>query len=81
MATTLTRHSIMRATWLRVAADWNPMSAVVGAARELSGTAQGRPPAGVWSLQHPVVTTLAMIAVLLAVLIPLCVRRYARMAR
>lgn len=68
-------------SWLRVAADWNPMSAVVAAARQLFGTAQGSPPSGVWSLQHPVVTTLAMIAVLLAVLDPLSVRRYARMAR
>jgi hypothetical protein len=32
-------------------------------------------------LQHPVVTTLAMIAVLLAVVVPLSVRRYARTAR
>jgi ABC-2 type transport system permease protein len=68
-------------TWLRVAADWNPMSAVVAAARELFRTAQGPAPAGVWSLQHPVVTTLAMIAVLLAVVVPLAVRLYARTAR
>jgi ABC-2 type transport system permease protein len=67
--------------WLRVAADWNPMSTVVTAIRDLFHTAQGPAPAGVWSLQHPIVTTLAMIAVLLAVLVPLSVRRYSRMAR
>jgi ABC-2 type transport system permease protein len=67
--------------WLRVAADWNPMSAVVTAARELFRSAQGRAPSGVWSLQHPAVSTLAMIGVLLTVVVPLSVRRYARTAR
>jgi ABC-2 type transport system permease protein len=67
--------------WLRVAADWNPMSAVVASARDLFHTAQGAPPAGVWSLQHPIVTTLAMCALLLVVLVPLSVRRYTRSTR
>jgi ABC-2 type transport system permease protein len=67
--------------WLRVDADWNPMSAVVAATRELFHTAQGQAPANVWSLQHPITTTLAMTAAMLAVLVPLCVRRYTRMAR
>jgi ABC-2 type transport system permease protein len=68
-------------TWLRVAADWNPMSAVVAAARELFGTGQGALPGNVWSLQHPVVTTLVMSVGLLAVMAPLSVRRYSRLAR
>jgi ABC-2 type transport system permease protein len=61
--------------WLRVVAEWNPLSAVVAAARQLFGTPQGGT-AGVWTLQHPVPTTLAMGLVLLAVLVPLSVRRY-----
>lgn len=64
-------------TWLRVVAEWNPLSAVVAAARQLFGTPQGGT-AGVWTLQHPVVTTLAMGMVLLAVLVPVTVRRYVR---
>jgi ABC-2 type transport system permease protein len=33
-------------SWLRVAADWNPMSAVVAAARQFFDTAQGTPRPG-----------------------------------
>lgn len=68
-------------TWLRVAADWNPVSAVVAASRELFGTADGPAPPGVWTLQHPVITTLIMTGLLFAVVIPLSVRRYSRMVR
>lgn len=67
--------------WLRVPANWNPMSAVVAAARKLFGNDQGAAPATVWSLQHPVVTTLLMSVLLLAILVPLAVRRYARAVR
>lgn len=66
-------------TWLRVPAEWNPTSAVVSAVRELFGTAIGPAPAGVWSLDHPIVTTIAMAGVMLVVLVPLSVRRYSRM--
>jgi ABC-2 type transport system permease protein len=68
-------------TWLRVAADWNPMSAVAAAARELFRTAHGPAPPGVWTLQHPVVATIAIIAVLDTVVMPLSVRRYSTMVR
>lgn len=64
-------------TWLRVIAEWNPVSAVVAAARQLFGTPQGGG-SGVWTLQHPIVTTLAMSLVLLVVLIPVSVRLYTR---
>jgi ABC-2 type transport system permease protein len=63
-------------SWLRPFAQWNPMSAVVAAARTLFGTTQGAPVHGVWSLEHPVMTTLAMSVVMLAVAVPLGVRRY-----
>ena len=53
-------------------------SAVVAAARQLFGTTQGGAVPDVWSLQHPVVTTVAMGVVLLAVLVPVTVRRYVR---
>ena len=67
--------------WLRVFANWNPMSAVVAAARTLFGTSQGVPGPPVWSLQHPVVTTVGMSVILLGVMVPLAVRRYSRIAR
>jgi ABC-2 type transport system permease protein len=47
----------------------------------LFGTSQGVPEPSVWSLQHPVVTTLGMSVVLLAVMVPLGVRRYSRVSR
>jgi len=65
-------------TWLRLIADWNPVSAVVAAARELFGTAQGPPPSDVWTLQHPIITTIVIAVLIVAVVAPLSVRRYAR---
>ena len=59
----------------------SPQSAVVAAARSLFGTNQGVPELPVWSLQHPLVTTLAMTGILLGVTVPLAVRRYSRLAR
>jgi ABC-2 type transport system permease protein len=67
--------------WLRVIAEWNPLSAVVAAARQLFGTTQGGAVPDVWSLQHPIPTTLGMCVALLAIFIPLSVRRYARRSR
>jgi ABC-2 type transport system permease protein len=67
--------------WLRTFASWNPMSAVVAAARSLFGTTQGVPEPPVWSLQHPVITTLGMSVLLLGVMVPLAVRRYSRAVR
>jgi len=67
--------------WLRAFANWNPMSAVVAAARSLFGTTQGVPEPSVWSLQHPVMTTLGMSVLLLGVMVPLAVRRYSRAVR
>jgi ABC-2 type transport system permease protein len=62
--------------WLRLIADWNPVSAVVAAARELFGTIQGPAPSNVLTLRHPVITTIAMTVLLIAIVLPLSVRRY-----
>jgi len=67
--------------WLKVIAEWNPVSAVVAAARQLFGTAQAGGTTGSWPLTHPVVVTLGMSVLMLAVLIPVCVRRYAQQER
>jgi ABC transporter DrrB family efflux protein len=68
-------------TVLKAIADWNPVSAVVQAARQLFGnTAPGLPVASAWSLQHPAVYVLLWVAVLLAVFVPLSVRTYQRTA-
>ena len=62
---------------LKAVADWNPVSAVVQAARELFGNvAPGIPVPDVWSLQNPVKYVLIWVVGLLVVFVPLAVRRY-----
>jgi ABC-2 type transport system permease protein len=64
---------------LRWFAEVNPVSALVQSARELFGNVPAAAPEpGSWTLQHPVVTVLAGIAVLLAVFVPLAVVRFTR---
>jgi ABC-2 type transport system permease protein len=63
--------------WLRAIADWNPVSALAAAARQLFGNPAG-PANGAWQLEHPVAASLAWTALLLAVFVPLCTTRYAR---
>jgi ABC-2 type transport system permease protein len=66
---------------LRTFAEWNPVSTVVQAARELFGNIPaGLPEPEAWSLQHPVVYTLLWAAAILAVFVPLSVRAYLRTA-
>ena len=66
---------------LRVFAEWNPVSSVTQASRDLFGNGSG---AGVasqaWPIQHPALYTLLWSLVILAVFVPLSVRQYARAA-
>ena len=61
---------------LRFFADWNPVSAVTQAARELFGNVDPQVAGGAWSLEHPVVYSLIWVGIILAVFVPLSVRRY-----
>ncbi|MFI1096431.1 ABC transporter permease [Streptomyces sp. NPDC020917] len=64
--------------WLRAVCEWNPISAAVAACRKLFGN-PGVPAADAsWPLAHPLTATLLWAAVLLAVFVPLSVRRFAR---
>jgi len=63
---------------LRTFAEWNPVSAVAQAARELFGNAGAA--GGAWSMEHPVAYTLLWIGIILAVFVPLSVRRYQQKA-
>jgi ABC-2 type transport system permease protein len=67
--------------WLRTISDWNPVSALVAALRHLLGSAQARGAAGAWPLAHPVLASLLWAALLLALFVPLSVRRYATARR
>ncbi|MEV0321873.1 ABC transporter permease [Streptomyces sp. NPDC050658] len=66
--------------WLRTVADWNPISAVATAVRDLFGNAPVPTDAG-WPVTHPVAGSLLWCAVLLALCVPLAVRRYANGGR
>ena len=65
-------------TVLRVFAEWNPVSSLVQAVRLSFGNAGSAPVPDVWTMQHPYLTVLLGIAVMLAVFVPLSVRRFAR---
>jgi ABC-2 type transport system permease protein len=59
-------------------AEWNPVSAVVAACRELFGNAVAPTGPVPLPLQHPIVTTIIWSVGLLLVFVPLAVRRYRR---
>ncbi len=63
--------------WLRTIADWNPVSAVTAAVRELCGNPTA-PTNGAWPLEHPVLASLLWTTLLLVVFVALCTARYAR---
>ncbi|HEX2154227.1 MAG TPA: ABC transporter permease [Acidimicrobiia bacterium] len=64
-------------TPLRIFAEWNPVSAVTQAARELFGNTNPAAAASeAWSMQNSVLYTLIWIGVILAIFVPLSVRLY-----
>ncbi|MCC3316658.1 ABC transporter permease [Nocardia africana] len=66
-------------TPLRVVAEWNPVSAVTQATRDLFGnTSPTNPTPDVWSLQHPVATTLIWVVAILVIFVPLALRQFKR---
>lgn len=67
--------------WLRTIADWNPVSAVVAACRDLFGNAGAAAGSTAWPLTHPVAATLGWSILLLVVFAPLAVWRYTRTGR
>ena len=60
----------------RTIAEWNPVSPLVAALREL--TAGAHDAGGSWPLQHPVAGAFLWAAVLLAVCVPLALVRFRR---
>ena len=66
-------------TPLRVFAEWNPVSAVTQATRELFGNIPpGTPEPTAWPLQNAVAYTLIWVVIIIAIFAPLAVRRYKR---
>ncbi|OII15144.1 ABC-2 type transport system permease protein [Curtobacterium flaccumfaciens] len=65
---------------LRVFAEWNPVSSLVQAARELFGNVGSAPVPDIWTMQHPIVTVLIGITVMLVVFVPWSVNKYTRIS-
>ncbi|WP_410871588.1 ABC transporter permease [Nocardia sp. A7] len=64
-------------TPLRVFAEWNPVSALTQAVRDLFGNVNPMaPPSQAWPMQHPVATSLMWIVVILIVFVPLAQIQY-----
>jgi ABC-2 type transport system permease protein len=67
---------------LKAFAEWNPVSAVTQAARELFGNIPpGAPAPEAWPLQNATLYTLLWVVILIAVFAPLSVARYRRTTR
>jgi ABC-2 type transport system permease protein len=66
---------------LKTFAEWNPVSTVTQAARELFGNIPaGTPAPGSWPLQHAALYTLMWAVAILLVFVPLTTRQYRRAA-
>jgi len=66
--------------WLQAIANWNPMSALAAASRELFGNPNPAASVPAWPMQHPELAVIGWSAVLLAVFAPLAVHLYRRKA-
>ena len=61
--------------WVQVVAEWNPISSVVLACRELFGNPTGIPTEA-WSQQHPLAYSCIAISAILVIFVPLAVHKY-----
>lgn len=62
--------------WLRAITEWNPISSLVQAVRELWGNTKPAPESAHWPLHHPVAMTLIWVVVITAVMAPLALRAF-----
>ena len=66
---------------IRAIANWNPVSAVTAAARQLFGNPNPAAAIHVWPMEHPVLAALIWSVVLVAVFAPLAARMYGSRTR
>jgi ABC-2 type transport system permease protein len=64
--------------FVRTLANYNPVSAVVAAMRDLFGNPSPAVHDAPWVLQHPAITAIAWSLALLATIVPLAIHRYQR---
>jgi ABC-2 type transport system permease protein len=64
-----------------VFAEYNPVSALVQAARQLFGNVPaGTPTSTVWAQANPIATVLIGIAIMLVIFVPLSIRKFAKIS-
>ena len=63
---------------LRTIADWNPVSAVTTASRQLLGNPNPSATIHTWPMQHPVLASLLWSIALIAIFAPLATMLYRR---
>jgi ABC transporter DrrB family efflux protein len=68
-------------SWLRTIAEWNPVSSLAQATRELWGNAPAAPVGAAWPLQHAILMSVVWAVVLTAVFAPLAVVAFRRRSR
>ena len=64
--------------WLATIANWNPVSAVASACRELWGNPNPSASIHAWPMQHPVEASVLWSLLILAICVPLAARLYRR---
>ncbi|WP_168914721.1 ABC transporter permease [Microcella flavibacter] len=67
---------------LRTFAEWNPVTSLVQACRDLFGnTPDGFVPGDAWTVQNPILTVLIGIVVLLVVFVPVSIAKFAALGK
>jgi ABC transporter DrrB family efflux protein len=65
-------------TWLRIVAEWNPVSALTAACRDLWGNGAGALPDAQWPMHHPIIASIGWSIIFTAVFAPLALRAFRR---
>jgi ABC-2 type transport system permease protein len=68
-------------SWLRAISEWNPVSSLTQACRELWGNGPSAPADAAWPLQHPVAMSIGWSFLLTAIFAPLAVAAFRRRSR
>jgi len=68
-------------SWLRVIAEWNPVSALTEACRQLWGNGEAAPPDAQFPMQHPVISSIVWSVVFTLIFAPLAMAAFRRRSR
>ncbi|CAN5241276.1 ABC transporter permease [soil metagenome] len=68
-------------SWLRVIAEWNPVSALTEACRQLWGNGEAAPPDAQFPMQHPVIASIVWSVVFTLIFAPFAMAAFRRRSR